>query len=54
MLEEISDKFGPFKQLYFMQDSIHVMVAYAAIFLIKVNLICYFIFDIDILMESSF
>lgn len=36
MLEQISDKFGPFKQLYFVQDSIHVMVAYAAIFLIKV------------------
>jgi hypothetical protein len=36
MLEQISDEFGPFKQLYFVQDSIHVMVAYAAIFLIKV------------------
>lgn len=37
MLEQISMKFGPFKQLYFVQDSIHVMVAYAAIFLIKVS-----------------
>jgi hypothetical protein len=36
MLEQISNEFGPFKQLYFVQDSIHMMVAYAAIFLIKV------------------
>jgi hypothetical protein len=37
MLEQISEEFGPFKQLYFVQDSIHVMVAYAAIFLVKVS-----------------
>lgn len=37
MLEKISLEFGPYKQLYFVQDSIHVMVAYATIFLIKVR-----------------
>ncbi|PQE23767.1 aldo keto reductase protein [Rutstroemia sp. NJR-2017a BBW] len=35
MLEHISKEFGPLKQLYFVQDSVHVMTAYAAIFLIK-------------------
>lgn len=37
MLEQVSQEFGPLKQLYFVQDSIHVMIAYAAIFLIKVG-----------------
>lgn len=36
MLDQISREFGPLKQLYFVQDSIHCMTAYAAIFLIKV------------------
>jgi len=38
MLELISEEFGPLKLLYFAQDSVHVMTAYAAIFLIKVLL----------------
>jgi hypothetical protein len=38
MLKQISDKFGPFKLLYFAQDSVHVMTAYSAVFLIKVLL----------------
>lgn len=38
MLQQISDKFGPFKLLYFAQDSVHVMTAYAAVFIIKVSL----------------
>lgn len=36
MLELISQEFGPLKLLYFAQDSVHVMTAYAATFLIKV------------------
>jgi len=36
MLELISHEFGPLKLLYFAQDSVHVMTAYAATFLIKV------------------
>ncbi|KAH8654446.1 hypothetical protein BGZ60DRAFT_435582 [Tricladium varicosporioides] len=35
MLDQVSREFGPLKQLYFVQDSIHAMVAYAALFLIK-------------------
>ncbi|TGO25465.1 hypothetical protein BPAE_0079g00110 [Botrytis paeoniae] len=38
MLENISKVIGPIKQLYFVQDSVHVMTAYAAIFLIKLLL----------------
>ncbi|KAH7310292.1 fungal-specific transcription factor-like protein [Rhexocercosporidium sp. MPI-PUGE-AT-0058] len=38
MLELISQEFGPFKLLYFAQDSVHVMTAYAATFLIKLLL----------------
>ena len=38
MLELISQEFGPLKLLYFAQDSVHVMTAYAATFLIKVAL----------------
>lgn len=37
MLELISQEFGPLKLLYFAQDSVHVMTAYAATFLIKVG-----------------
>ncbi|KAH6692135.1 fungal-specific transcription factor-like protein [Leptodontidium sp. MPI-SDFR-AT-0119] len=38
MLELISQEFGPLKLLYFAQDSVHVMTAYAATFLIKLLL----------------
>jgi hypothetical protein len=37
MLQQISDRFGPLKLLYFAQDSVHMMTAYAASLLIKVS-----------------
>lgn len=42
MLELLSKEFGPLKLLYFAQDSVHVMTAYAVIFLFKVGLLSFF------------
>lgn len=38
MLQLVADKSNT-SSLYFAQDSVHVMVAYAAVFLIKVRLV---------------